>query len=97
METGTVFLDNDALLEFKTGTDHDDQRAPVRSTARKRCVADAGATASNSALTGLTSDTGSFHLEHGAQGRDDRQSERHRQRQVVASMAPIIFGGGAPA
>ena len=39
VETGTVFLQNDALLEFKTGSDHGGQgrtRARWRSVPRRR-------------------------------------------------------------
>ena len=59
VETGTVFMENDALLEFKSG-----QITTVNGTlwldgANSR-VADAGRTGSNSALTGLTSVAGNF-------------------------------------
>ena len=65
VETGTLFLQNDALLEFKTG-----QITTVEGTlwldgASSR-VADAGTTGSNSALTGLTSVSGNFYLQNGA-------------------------------
>ena len=60
VETGTVFLQNDALLEFKSGTDHDDRRHARARRRRRSRVADAGATGSNSALTGLTSVSGNF-------------------------------------
>ena len=65
METGTVFLENDALLEFKSG-----QIATVNGTLQldgaKSFVADAGTLGSNSALTGLTTISGDFFLENGA-------------------------------
>jgi hypothetical protein len=65
VETGTVFLENDALLEFKSG-----QIATVDGElwldgANAR-VARAAAPATNSALTGLTTVSGSFYLENGA-------------------------------
>ena len=65
METGTVFLENDALLEFKSG-----QITTVDGTlwldGANSCVADAGKLTTNSALTGLTSVAGNFFLENGA-------------------------------
>ena len=65
VETGTVFLQNDALLEFKSG-----QITTVDGTlwldgANSR-VARAAALTSNSALTGLTTVAGNFWLENGA-------------------------------
>src|SRR5271157_3401255 len=65
VETGTVFLENDALLEFKSG-----QISTVNGTlwldgANSR-VADAGALTTNSALTGLATVAGGFYLENGA-------------------------------
>jgi len=65
VETGTVFLENDALLEFKSG-----QISTVNGTlwldgANSR-VADAGALSTNSALTGLATVAGGFYLENGA-------------------------------
>ncbi len=65
VETGTVFLENDALLEFKSGeiTTVDGELTLDGANAR---VADAGATGSNSALTGLTSVSGNFFLQNGA-------------------------------
>ena len=64
-ETGEVFLQNDALLEFKSG-----QITTVNGTlwldGAKSCVADAGKLTTNSALTGLTSVAGNFWLENGA-------------------------------
>ncbi len=65
METGTVFLENDALLEFKTGS-ITTINGELWLDGAKRDVADAGATTSNSALTGLTSVAGIFYLENGA-------------------------------
>ena len=65
VETGTVFLENDALLEFKSG-----QISTVNGTLQldgaKSFVADAGTLGSNSALTGLTSVAGNFWLQNGA-------------------------------
>jgi hypothetical protein len=65
VETGTVFLQNDALLEFNSG-----QITSVDGTLRldgaSSRVADAGETGSNSALTGLTSVSGAFYLQNGA-------------------------------
>jgi hypothetical protein len=64
-ETGTVFLQNDALLEFKSG-----QITTINGTlwldGASARVADAGKTASNSALTGLTNISGNFPLWNGA-------------------------------
>ena len=64
-ETGTVFLQNDALLEFKSG-----QITTVNGElwldGAKSFVADAGSTGSNSALTGLSTVSGIFFLENGA-------------------------------
>ena len=65
VETGTVFLQNDALLEFKTGQITTVNGELWLDGAKSR-VADAGATGSNSALTGLTTVAGSFFLENGA-------------------------------
>jgi hypothetical protein len=65
VETGTVFLENDALLEFKSG-----QITTVNGElwldGAKSFVADAGTLGSNSALTGLTTISGDFFLENGA-------------------------------
>ena len=66
METGTVFLQNDALLEFMSG-----QIATVdgAAVARRRQFARRGRaarSAANSALTGLTTVSGIFYLENGA-------------------------------
>ena len=65
VETGTVVLENDALLGI--------QERPITTIngelvldGASAHVADAGATTSNSALTGLTSVTGTFFLENGA-------------------------------
>jgi hypothetical protein len=64
-ETGTVILENDALLEFKSG-----QITTINGEllldGAKSFVADAGSTSSSSALTGLTSVSGSFYLDRGA-------------------------------
>jgi hypothetical protein len=65
VEIGTVMLENDALLEFKSG-----QIATVNGTlwldGAKSFVADAGKLTANSALTGLTSVSGNFVLQNGA-------------------------------
>ena len=65
VETGTVFLENDALLEFKSG-----QITTINGTlwldGAKSFVADAGKLTANSALTGLTSVSGNFVLQNGA-------------------------------
>ena len=68
VETGTVFLQNDALLEFNSGqiTTVDGELWLDGGGSR---VADAGATGSSSALTGLTSVSGNFYLENGAKSR----------------------------
>ena len=65
VETGTVFLENDALLEFKSGqiTTVDGQLQLSGANAR---VADAATPASNSALTGLATVAGNFFLQNGA-------------------------------
>ena len=65
VETGTVFLENDALLEFKSGqiTTVDGQLQLNGANAR---VADAATPASNSALTGLATVAGNFFLQNGA-------------------------------
>ena len=79
VETGTVFLENDALLEFKSGqiTTVDGE---LWLDGANALVADAGALGSNSALTGLTTVAGYFFLENGASVSSDRQCERQRQR-----------------
>ncbi len=65
VETGSVALTNDALLEFASGQigTIDGYLALVGANAR---VADAGTLASNSALTGLTTVAGDFRLAGGA-------------------------------
>ncbi|RBP17550.1 hypothetical protein DFR50_10241 [Roseiarcus fermentans] len=74
VETGTVILQGDALLEFKSGqiTTVDGELwldtspfgvAGLKGNAR---VADAGSTSTNSALTGLASVSGEFWLENGS-------------------------------
>ncbi len=65
METGTVFLENDALLEFESGQITTVNGELVIDGAGSR-VADAGALSSNSALTGLSSVSGGFYLQNGA-------------------------------
>src|SRR5271165_974189 len=63
-ETGTVILQNDALLEFKSGqiTTVDGELWLDGANSR---VADAGKTGSNSALTGLINISGNFWLWNG--------------------------------
>ena len=65
VETGTLLLQNDALLEFESG-----QITTVNGTLQldgaKARVADARAAGSNSALAGLTDDAGHFYLQNGA-------------------------------
>ena len=65
-ETGTVILQNDALLEFKSGqiTTVDGELWLDGANSR---VADAGKTGSNSALTGLINISGNFWLWNGVQ------------------------------
>ena len=65
VETGTVYLTNDALLEFASGqiTTISGELWLAGANAR---VADASDTTQNSALTGLTSVAGAFLLENGA-------------------------------
>ena len=79
VETGTVVLENDALLEFKTGS-ITTINGNLTLDGASAHVADAGATTSNSALTGLTSVTDICSSGERRQGRDDRQFEHHRQR-----------------
>jgi hypothetical protein len=64
-ETGTVFLENDALLEFKSGEITAVDGELYLDGAKSR-VADSTGTTTNSALTGLTSIPGWFFLENGA-------------------------------
>jgi hypothetical protein len=65
VETGTVVLENDALLEFKTG-EITTINGWLQLDGANAHVADAGTTGSNSALTGLTSVTDFFLLQNGA-------------------------------
>ena len=65
VETGTVFLENDALLEFKSGEIKTVNGTLWLDGANSR-VADAGTLGSNSALTGLSGVAGNFWLENGA-------------------------------
>jgi hypothetical protein len=64
--TGTVSLNGDALLEFASGQI---RAIAANSTltldGTQAFVADAGSTSSNSALTGLSSDAGTFNLRDG--------------------------------
>jgi hypothetical protein len=64
-ETGTVFLQNEALLEFASGEITTINGTLWLDGANSR-VADAGSTNTNSALTGLTNVAGNFWLENGA-------------------------------
>ena len=59
VETGTVFLQNDALLEFVSGQISTIDGALQLNGANAR-IADAGTLATNSALTGLTTVAGDF-------------------------------------
>ena len=83
VETGEVFLQNDALLEFKSG-----QITTVDGTlwldGVNSHVADAGTLGSNSALTGLDHRFREFLAGERRKGQPDRQCERHRQRHVGA-------------
>ena len=65
VETGTVVLENDALLEFKSG-EITTINGWLQLDGASAHVADAGTTGSNSALTGLTSVTDFFLLQNGA-------------------------------
>ena len=65
LETGTVVLENDALLEFKSG-EITTVNGWLQLDGANAHVADAGATGSNSALTGLSSVTDFFLLQNGA-------------------------------
>ena len=65
VETGTVFLQNNALLEFKSGQITTVNGEFWLDGANSR-IADAGKLTSNSALTGLLSVSGDFFLENGA-------------------------------
>ena len=64
-ETGNVYLQGDALLEFKSGEISTVDGAIQLNGANAR-IADAGSTSSNSALTGLTTVAGNFWLQNGA-------------------------------
>ena len=65
VETGAVSLDNDALLEFKSGQ-ITTINGELQLNGAGAHVADAGATGSSSALTGLASVTDEFFFENGA-------------------------------
>ena len=65
VETGTVVLENDALLEFKGG-EITTVNGELQLDGANAHVADASATSSNSALTGLSSVTDFFLLQNGA-------------------------------
>ena len=79
VETGTVVLENDALLEFKGG-EITTVNGWLQLDGAKAHVADASATSSNSALTGLSSVTDFFLLQNGAKVATDRQFEPHWHR-----------------
>ena len=57
-------------------------------------VADAGATGSNSALTGLTSVDRQFPSAERRNGHDDRQFERHRRPAPLELDGPYAGGSG---
>ncbi|HTV31933.1 MAG TPA: hypothetical protein VME69_02365, partial [Methylocella sp.] len=65
IETGTVDLENDALLEFKNGPISTIDGELFLSGVKAR-VADVATPGSNSALTGLTTVAGNFFLQNGA-------------------------------
>jgi hypothetical protein len=65
--TGQVYLYNNALLEFASGQITSiAQAASLELYGSKTFIADAGSTSSNSALTGLTNNSGSLTLQDGA-------------------------------
>ena len=64
--TGQVNLNGNALLEFDSGQIASIASEPAGLYGSNAFVADAGSTASNSALTGLTSNAGDFELQYGA-------------------------------
>ena len=67
MESGNVFLENGALLEFKSGQITTIADGTLTLDGAGSRVADAGKTGSNSALTGLTScASGNLYLANGA-------------------------------
>ena len=64
--TGSVNLYNDSLLQFGSGQITSiTAQSQLSLYGAKAILADAGATTSNSALTGLTSNAGSFYLQNG--------------------------------
>ena len=79
LETGTVVLENDALLEFKSG-EITTVNGWLQLDGANAHVADAGATGSNSALTGLSSVTDFFLLQNGAAVTTTGAFSHHRQR-----------------
>ncbi len=93
METGTVFLENDALLEFKTGS-ITTINGDLTLDGANAHVADAGATTSNSALTGLTSVTNTFRLENGAKVAPTGNLSITGNGIVSLDGPDFIFGGG---
>ena len=86
VETGTVVLENDALLEFKSGqiTTIDGELQLDGANAR---VADAGATQQQQRADRPYQRRGYFFLQNGATVTTDRQCERHRQRHGGARRA----------
>ena len=96
VETGTVVLENDALLEFKSGQ-ITTVNGELQLNGASAHVADAGTTGSNSALTGLTSVSEHFLSGERRKGRDDRQFEHHRQRARFSSTGPTPAAPGAAA
>ncbi len=93
VETGTVVLENDALLEFKTGS-ITTVNGELTLDGASAHVADAGATTSNSALTGLTSVTGIFFLENGAKVAPTGNLSITGNGIVSLDGPDFVFGGG---
>ena len=93
METGTVVLENDALLEFKSGeiTTIDGE---LQLDGAKARVADAGATQQQQRADRPDQRLRQFLSAERRKGRDDRQFEPHRQRHVVSSTGPYTGGSG---
>ena len=86
VETGTVVLSSDALLEFasgKIGT----IAGELSINGINARVADVGTLATNSALTGLTSVTGELELSGGATVSTDGRAGHHRQQRGVGRLA----------
>jgi len=94
VETGTVFLENDALLEFASGqiTTIDGTLELVGTNA---LVADSGATTTNSALTGLTNVVGHFILQNGASVNPSGNLTISGGAAVEVGAAGIVTGGSS--